>query len=91
MLWEKNDIDEENEYLRSRFFDTENEYTKLNYQYHKLTKRYNVLRARHTEVLKENARLRKQNEKLWKWVERLFWKNRKLEDLLSSNWIKYDK
>ena len=72
MLEEWNMLESENEYLRSRFFDTENEYTKLNYDFHRLKKRYEILRQRHSVVLQQNKELEAKNEKLRKWIERLF-------------------
>jgi len=64
MMFEHDSLESENEYLRSRFFDTEREYAERNYKYSKLKKRYDLLRQRHSVVIRENARLTKKNEEM---------------------------
>ena len=59
-------LEAENEYLRSRFFDTENERAKVNYNHSRMKKRYKLLRERHSVVLKKNAELEAETERLRK-------------------------
>ena len=84
MLEEWNLLESENEYLRSRFFDTENEYTKLNYNFKRMKKRYDLLRQRHSVVLQNNRELEAKNEKLRRWAERLFTRNNLLQQSLDE-------
>ena len=73
-------LDAENDYLRSRFFDTENSYEKLNREHHKLKKRYDMLRKRHCDDVRKISESNRENARLRKWIERLFEKIEKLEN-----------
>ena len=106
MIAETSWLDEENEYLRHRFFDTETEYQKLNRKHQKTKKRYDILRWKHCSDLKKIDNLETENQRLRKWIERLFarihvleWRNAEwLKDykqlkseILSDEKWKYDK
>ena len=84
-------LDSENDYLRSRFFDTENSYTKLNREHQKLKKRYDMLWKRHSEDLKRIQKINRENEKLRKWAERLFAKIHELENQNAEKTVDYER
>ena len=87
MIAETSWLDEENEYLRSRFFDTETEYQKLNRRHQKMKKRYDILRWKHCSDLKKIDNLETENERLRKWIERLFARIHVLE-WRNAEWLK---
>lgn len=86
-LWNENYLETQNENLRDKIFDSENEYVKLNYKMHKIKERYDVLRERHSVVLNENKKLNAENERLRKWIERLFQRIHVLE-WRNAEWLK---
>lgn len=86
-LWNENYLESQNEDLRNKVFDSENECAKLNYKLHRTKERYDVLRERHSVVLNDNQRLETENQRLRKWIERLFQRIHVLE-WRNAEWLK---